>query len=111
MKKNHIHQANRKRLKSQREKILAWLEKGRTITTLQAILNFGCTRLSARIFEISDMGHVIQKKSVRTPTGVVVTQYSLIQYKSAAHEKDVFRKTKRSKVAEKAAGGDATRWV
>lgn len=81
MKRNNIHPANKKRLKTQREKILAWLQKGRTITTLQAILNFGCTRLSARIFEIRDMGHVIQKKSVKTPTGQVVTQYSLIQYR------------------------------
>jgi len=84
MKKNRIHPANRKRLLTQREKILKWLLSGKTITSLQAILRFGCLRLSARIFEIRDMGHVIQTKSVKTPTGVVVTQYSLIQYQAGA---------------------------
>jgi hypothetical protein len=82
MKRNNIHPSNKKRIASQREKILKRLLSGKTITSLQAILNYGCTRLSARIWEIKDMGHVIQTKSVRTPTGQVVTQYSLIQYQA-----------------------------
>lgn len=82
MKRNRIHPANKKRLLSQREKILKWLLSGRTINTLQAILNFGCTRLSARIWEIRDMGHVVESKSVSVLGGKVVSEYRLIKYQA-----------------------------
>ncbi|ACU61314.1 helix-turn-helix domain-containing protein [Chitinophaga pinensis] len=84
MKKNRIHPANKKSIASQRDKILKWLLKGKTITTLKAITQFGCTRLSARISEIRDMGHVIVTKWVKTRNKQVVKEYSLIQYQPEA---------------------------
>jgi hypothetical protein len=82
MSKNRIHPANKPALKSQRDKILAWLEKGKTITQLQAYNLFRCTRLGARLFELKHMGHVIQYKWIKTRTGQVIKQYSLIQYQA-----------------------------
>lgn len=80
MKKNRIHPANKKRLLSQREKILKWLLSGKTITSIEAILKFGCTRLSARIYEIRDMGHIVDSKMVTKPFGRKVAEYRIIQY-------------------------------
>ncbi len=79
MKRNNIHPANKKRIASQREKILAWLLSGRTITTMDAILKIGCTRLSARIYEIRDMGHNVESKMV-CKFGRKVAEYKIIQY-------------------------------
>lgn len=79
MKRNNIHPANKKRLKTQREKILAWLLSGRTITTMEAILKIGCTRLSARIYEIRDMGHNVDSKMVYK-FGRKVAEYRIIKY-------------------------------
>lgn len=80
MKRNNIHPANKKRVLSQRDRILKWLLSGKTITTIQAITKFGCTRLSARIREIKDMGHVIDGDMVPTKLGTAVKKYRIIQY-------------------------------
>lgn len=80
MKKNKIHPANKKRLFSQREKILKWLLSGKTLTSLQAILRFGCLRLPARIYEIRDMGHNVDSKMVEKGFGKKVAEYRIIQY-------------------------------
>ena len=44
---------------SQNERLLKWLESGRTITPKQADEMWGCTRLGARIFDLKQMGHNI----------------------------------------------------
>ena len=41
---------------SQNEQILDWLRQGRSITPREAILNFNCYRLAARISELRDRG-------------------------------------------------------
>lgn len=37
---------------SQEKKILTWLSSGRTLTPIQALIMFGCFRLSARIYDL-----------------------------------------------------------
>ena len=62
---------------SQNDKIQAWLLDGKPITTWQAIMMFGCTRLSARIFDLKDRGLDIKKRKKITGKGVVVAEYYL----------------------------------
>jgi len=52
------------RAKSQNERILAHLERGKPITSLDAFKRFGCTRLAARIRELKLAGHAIQDRRV-----------------------------------------------
>lgn len=54
------------------------MESGKTITPLQALNLFGCLRLSARIYDIRDMGYKIKSEPYRTPEGKIVSRYSLI---------------------------------
>ena len=41
---------------AQKEKIKAYLEKGKGLTALEALIKFGCFRLAARIRELSEEG-------------------------------------------------------
>ena len=50
--------------KTQQEKILYDLLKGRTITPLEALQKYGCFRLSAVIFDLKKEGHIIETKMV-----------------------------------------------
>jgi hypothetical protein len=45
--------------KPQSDKILSHLKRGRTLTTLQAMRDFGCCRLAARIADLKAAGHKI----------------------------------------------------
>lgn len=54
---------------SQRSKILAHLKSGKAITAMEALNQFGCFRLAARIKELKDMGYCIV-------TRMILTQYS-----------------------------------
>ena len=42
------------------EKILKYLQKGKSITPMEALEKFGCFRLSARIWELKKEGHDIE---------------------------------------------------
>lgn len=44
---------------SQKEKILEYLKTNGEINVMQALWKFGCYRLSARIYELREEGHVI----------------------------------------------------
>lgn len=48
---------------SQTDEILAHLQQYGTITSLQAITQYGATRLSAIIFDLRKDGHIIEIKS------------------------------------------------
>lgn len=50
---------------SQCTKILARLKAGKTITPLQALDEFGCNRLGARIWDLKQQGHEIGKRLVK----------------------------------------------
>lgn len=49
---------------SQNKKIREWLESGKSITALEALREFGCLRLSARIFDLREQGMVIKTSPV-----------------------------------------------
>jgi hypothetical protein len=53
---------------TQADGILNWLLQGRTITQLEAIDQFGCTRLAARINDLRKRGYHIQMDRVRSTT-------------------------------------------
>lgn len=46
--------------RSQNAKILAYLESGRSITPIEALNMFDCFRLSARIKDLRNEGHLIK---------------------------------------------------
>lgn len=60
---------------TQCQKILAYLQNGGRITSLSALDNFGCLRLSARIKDLRDRGHDIQSQFITVPSGKKVKQY------------------------------------
>lgn len=64
---------------SQNAKIRAWLLDGRSITSWDAIMMFGCTRLSARIWDIRDQGLDVKVRKKITPKGSYVAEYYLEQ--------------------------------
>jgi len=47
---------------SQNSKILTRIKTGKTITPIDALRWYGCFRLAARIFELRQMGHDIEKE-------------------------------------------------
>ncbi len=49
---------------SQETKILKHLKSGKSITPLQALRNYGCMRLGARILELRDKGFNIVTKRI-----------------------------------------------
>ena len=52
-------------MKSQNERILAWLQRGKSITAIEALNKFDCFRLSARIKDLRDCGIKISKEMVQ----------------------------------------------
>ncbi len=50
--------------KSQNEKVLAALMSGRSITAVDALREFGCFRLAARIAVLREMGHQIDTEYI-----------------------------------------------
>lgn len=63
-------------MKSQNQKILAHLYRGRTLTAIQALERFGCFRLAARIVELKRRGHKIKADRYTLKSGKVVARYS-----------------------------------
>ena len=62
-------------MKTQNQRILNHLQKGRKITPLQALDKFDCFRLSARINEIRNDGYPVQRDTVKTKSGKHVARY------------------------------------
>lgn len=46
--------------KSQKQRVLEYIQQFGSITTLEAFSDLGITRLSARIYELRDEGHEIE---------------------------------------------------
>jgi len=63
-------------MKTQNEKIKAYLNKGKSITPLDALNKFGCFRLSARIKNLRDEGLNIITK-YKTINGKTFACYSI----------------------------------
>jgi len=62
---------------SQEQQILKDLEKGKRITALDALHNYGCLRLAARILEIKNAGHKVAKEMVKK-NGKTFASYSMV---------------------------------
>lgn len=63
---------------SQNLQILRALRKGRKLTAMDALREFGCMRLGARVYELrTDYGVAIESKIITTPNGEHVSQYWL----------------------------------
>jgi hypothetical protein len=63
-------------MKSQNDKIKAYLTKGKAITPIQALNKFGCFRLAARISDLRSEGLNIVTKNV-TKEGKTFASYSV----------------------------------
>lgn len=64
---------------SQNDKIQAWLLDGRSITSWDAIMMWGCTRLASRIHDLRERGLDIEVSRKITPSGASVAVYKLRQ--------------------------------
>lgn len=66
---------------SQNDRILKYLESHGSITTMEAFIELGVTRLSGRIYELKENGYNICGRDVKVPTRTggmaTVTEYSL----------------------------------
>ena len=62
---------------TQNAQILAHLKAGKRITPLDALREFGCFRLGARVFELKAEGHNILKEMIETDSGKRVAEYRL----------------------------------
>lgn len=60
---------------SQKAQILADLQKGKAITPMDALNDYGCFRLGARIADLKNEGWPIASKYVTTPSGKRVKSY------------------------------------
>lgn len=64
-------------MEAQSKAILAHLQQGKTITGIEALNEFGCFRLPARIKELKDQGHNIISEMIKLPNGKHVARYKL----------------------------------
>lgn len=60
---------------TQTESILSDLEQGKRITPLDALEDYGCFRLGARIFNLRKDGHPIARDMIKLPNGKRVAEY------------------------------------
>lgn len=65
-----------KRKESQNKAILRFMKMGGRITPMEALALCGCFRLSARIYDLREIGHKIKTDMV-TINGKTVAEYSL----------------------------------
>lgn len=68
---------NAQSAKSQCDMIAAWLERGYSITSLEALQRFGCMRLASRIHDLRERGMNINACKITTPNGKRVCEYVL----------------------------------
>lgn len=64
---------------AQNRMILNHLRKEKTITPLEALRLYGVFRLSARIYDLKDAGHVIATNIIKVGNGKRVGQYRLLK--------------------------------
>lgn len=63
--------------KSQKAKILAYLQKGKTLTPYQALKMFNCFRLGGRINDLRNEGHKIATTMIKNKYGNSFAKYKL----------------------------------
>ena len=52
-------------METQTKQIKADLDSGKTITAIDALLNYNCFRLSARIRDLKDLGYPVDKTMIQ----------------------------------------------
>ena len=57
--------------------LFTYLHHNESITSLEALKEFGCLRLAARIADLRNDGHNIVTENYRTSTGKMVAKYKL----------------------------------
>jgi hypothetical protein len=62
---------------SQNKQIADYLNKGKKLTTLDALTKFGCFRLAARISDLRNDGMNIATKIIKLENNKQVAQYSI----------------------------------
>lgn len=67
---------------TQAEAILAHLESGRTITPLEALRDYGCFRLGARIYDLKQQGHQIERRMISV-RGRIAGECRVAEYRLA----------------------------
>lgn len=60
---------------SQNSLLLADLMRGRKITAYDALADYGCMRLAARVAELRASGHAIETQEYVTSTGKTIALY------------------------------------
>lgn len=61
----------------QADQILAALERGESLTALDALNRFGCMRMSGRIYELKEAGVPVQDETIKLASGKHVKRYYL----------------------------------
>lgn len=69
---------NEKTSQTQNSKILKALLNGERLTQLDAYTRFNCTRLGARIYDLKQQGHKIERRMIVVPSGKCVAEYRLV---------------------------------
>lgn len=62
-------------MENQAKMIQAAMDQGKRITAIDALKNFGCFRLSARIKDLKDQGYPIEDRFITTESGKRVKEY------------------------------------
>lgn len=70
---------NERESQSQCAQILAYLEKGYSITQLDALNMFKCMRLASRINDLRNKGYKINACKIKTNSGKSVCEYVLVK--------------------------------
>lgn len=85
---------------SQRAGIIKHLESGKSLTSLEAIQKYGCTKLASRICELKEEGYLIytERETLKNRYGnsCTIARYWLCKTKKelAKKEKDYLKKQK-----------------
>jgi hypothetical protein len=62
-------------MESQTKTIKAHLDAGKKITAIDALVNYNCFRLSARIKDLKDLGYPVDKTMIQLESGKYVAEY------------------------------------
>jgi len=62
-------------MESQTKMIKAHLEKGGSLTAIEALMEFKCFRLAARIKDLRDRGYPIESQTITLENGKRVANY------------------------------------
>lgn len=70
---------NEKESRTQCNMIADYLQKGYSITSLEALQKFGCLRLASRVHDLKERGLNIGKKIITLPNKKRVCEYFLVR--------------------------------